>query len=52
MLRQHVERAGILHDAVGLRRVDLDHVMTLRLQPAKAHQIFDILRRKQILAGG
>jgi hypothetical protein len=52
MPRQHVQRLGILHDAVGLRRIDLDDVVALRLEAAEPHQILDVLRGKQILAGG
>ena len=31
MPRQHIKRAGILDDAVSLRRIDLNDVMALRL---------------------
>ena len=49
--RQHVERAGVLHDAVGLRRIDLDDVAARGLQPAEPHQVLDVLGREQVLAG-
>ena len=52
MARQHVERARILDDAIGLRRIDLDDVVALRFQSAETHQVFDVLRREQVLAGG
>ena len=48
---EHRDGAGVLHDAVSLRRVDLDNVVALRTQPAEAHQVFHVLRRKQIFAG-
>src|SRR5690242_5591716 len=51
MARQHLERAGILRDAVGLRRIDLNDVVALWLQSAEAGQVFDILGREQILPG-
>ena len=51
MALQHVERAGVLHDAVGLRRIDLDDVAALGLQAAEAHQVLHVLRREQVLAG-
>ena len=50
MARQHVERARVLADAVGLRRIDLDDV-AVGAKAAEAHQVFDVLGRKQILAG-
>ena len=48
---QHVERARVLHDAVGLRRIDLDHVAARGLEAAEAHQVLDVLGREQVLAG-
>ena len=51
MAGQHVERAGILHDAVGLWRIDLDDVAAGRFEAAEPHQVLDVLRRIQILAG-
>src|SRR5690349_15213373 len=48
---EHRDGAGILHDAIGLWRVDLDDVLALRTQSAEAHQVFNVLRRKQIFAG-
>src|SRR5262249_11028587 len=50
MALEHSDRACVLHDAVSLRRIDLDHIVALRLQAAEAHQVFYILRRKKIFA--
>src|SRR5262249_36112414 len=41
---QHGDGAGILHDAIGLWRIDLDHVVAFRPQTAETHNVFDILR--------
>src|SRR5215470_13294767 len=51
MALQHRHRLGILHDAIGLRRIDLDHIAALGLEAAEAHQILDVLRRIEVLAG-
>jgi hypothetical protein len=51
MAFEHVDRAGVLHDAVGVRRVDLDDVVAIRAQAAEADEIFHVLRREQVLAG-
>src|SRR5262249_48852175 len=48
---EHGDRACILHDAVSLRRIDLDHIVALRMQAAEAHEIFHVLHRKEIFAG-
>src|SRR5262249_17019600 len=50
MALEHGDRACVLHDAVSLRRIDLDHIVALRLQAAEAHQVFYIWRRKKIFA--
>ena len=47
---QHRDCAGELHDAVGLRRIDLDDV-AVGAQAAEAHQVLDVRRREQVLAG-
>src|SRR4029079_19450210 len=51
MLRQHLKRAGILYNAVRLRRIDLDDVVALGSQAAEADKVLDVLGRKQVLAG-
>ena len=48
---EHGKGACVLHDAVGLRRIDLDHIIALGMQAAKAHEVFHVLRRKKIFAG-
>src|SRR5262245_8750929 len=48
---EHRDGAGVLHDAVGLRRVHLDDVVALRTQATEAHQVLHVLCRKQIFAG-
>ena len=45
------ERVRVLGDAVGLWRIDLDHVAPCGFEVAEAHQVFDVLRREQVLAG-
>src|SRR5579862_5927748 len=50
--RQHLDRARILYDAVSLRRIDLNDVLTRRAQAAEAYEIFHVLSGEQILAGG
>src|SRR5215471_10915027 len=39
--RQHAQGAGVLYDAIGLRRIDLDHV-TIGPEAAEAHQVLNI----------
>src|SRR5215468_5632569 len=48
---EHRDGTGVLHDAIGMWRVDLDDVVALRMQSAEARQVFHVLRRKQIFAG-
>src|SRR5262249_56180053 len=48
---EHRHGVRILHDAVGLWRVDLDHVAARGLEPAEAHEVLHVLRREQVLAG-
>src|SRR5262245_56426317 len=47
----HLDGASVLHDAIGLRRIDLDDVVALGTKPAKTNEIFHVLRRKKIFAG-
>src|SRR5262245_59384984 len=47
----HLDGASVLHDAVGLGRIDLDDVVAIRTKPAKTNEIFHVLRRKKIFAG-
>ena len=51
MALDHRDGACVLHDAVGLRRIDLDDVVAVRTQPAKTNEIFHVLRRKKIFSG-
>src|SRR5450759_861521 len=41
---KHLERAGILPDAIGLRRIDLDDVVAFGLKAAEADEVFHVLR--------
>src|SRR5262245_15264683 len=47
---EHFNRCGVLSDAVGLRRVDLDYVAP-GAKTAETDQVFDIRRREEIFAG-
>src|SRR5262245_26380124 len=47
----HLDGARVLHDAIGLRRIDLDDVVAIRMQAAKPNEIFHVLRRKKIFTG-
>src|SRR5262249_4602002 len=49
---EHRHGLRVLHDAVGLRRVDLDDVAARGLEPAEAHEVLYVLGREQVLAGG
>ena len=51
MRRQHVERAQVLDEAVGQRRIELQAV-AVRPQAAVADQVARVLHREQVLAGG
>src|SRR5262245_26223209 len=35
----HLDGASVLHDAIGLRRIDLDDVVAIRMQAAKTNEI-------------
>src|SRR5262245_16910629 len=48
--RQHIQRLGVLADAVSLRRIDLDDVAAVA-KAAEAHQVFHILRRIEVFSG-
>ena len=48
---QHVDRAQVLDQAVGQRRVELQDV-AVGPQPAVADQVARVLHREQVLAGG
>ena len=37
---EHGKGACVLHDAVGLRRIDLDHIVARRIQAAETHEVF------------
>ena len=47
---QHVDRAQILDQAVGQRRVELQDV-AIRPQPAVAYQVARVMHRKEVLTG-
>jgi len=51
MRGQHVQRPRILAYSIRLRRIDLDDVMA-GAEAAEAHQVFHVLRRIEIFAGG
>src|SRR5947207_4965651 len=44
---EHRDGTGVLQDAVGMWRVDLDDVVALRTQSAEAHQVFHVLRDRK-----
>src|ERR1039458_4842367 len=48
---KHLERAGILPDAIGLRKYKQDDVVAFGPQAPEADEIFHVLRREQIFAG-
>src|SRR5262245_48194952 len=50
MALEHGDRACVLHDAVSLRRIDLDYIVALRLQAAEAHPVLYILIGQRLFA--
>src|SRR5262245_12470492 len=49
MTAQHVQRFGVLPDAIGLRRIDLDDVAA-GAKAAEAHQVFYVLSRIEVFS--